>query len=469
MKTYAEQVNDLKATRKARAEEMKKFADAAVARGESMNAAEQQGFDTAEAEIKALDADIARFEKLAKMQADEAQPVETVEKTQAVATQGTSSLTLKHQEELEPGIAFARLARVKHAAEKGLIGGLRDTVQVAHKLYPNDPQLVKSLEFERAAVAAANTGSPTWAGNLITDGGVAFADFIEFLRPRSLVGQVEGLLRRLPFDVPVLLQNSGGQGYWTKEGNAKPVTSWTYSQTKMTPLKVTALAAATNEMLARATPAADALLRDELARAVNSRIDGTFASNAAAVTDESPAGLINGVGETNLTGDGTVFGIRCDIATMMKALVSNNLSVAGSFWIMPETVAIDLSLATNEVGVAAFPGMTPTGGTLAGLPVITSQYVPVTSSGPVVALVRGDEIYLGDEGGLLVKTSDQASILMADNPNMNSTTPTAAQSVSMWQTNSTAFLVERFINWKKRRNEAVVWAAVNWAACGSIS
>jgi hypothetical protein len=51
---------------------------------------------------------------------------------------------------------------------------------------------------------------------------------------------------------------------------------------------------------------------------------------------------------------------------------------------------------------------------------------------------------------------------------MDSTTPTGSNSmVSMWQTNSVAFLVERFVNWQKRRASAVVWANVNWNACAS--
>src|SRR5690606_28200992 len=105
-------------------------------------------------------------------------------------------------------------------------------------------------------------------------------------------------------------------------------------------------------------------------------------------------------------------------------------------WVIPETVAIDLSLATNEVGAPAFPGITPTGGTLAGLPVFTSQYIPTESEGSVVMLIKGDEIFLGDEGGIQMKASDQASLVMDDSPSSNSTTPTAAQVVSMWQTNS---------------------------------
>jgi len=469
-KTFLEQVAALKATREAKHEEMKSVAQKSIDESRSMDTAESEQFDALQSEIKRLDDDISRLSVLAEMDKQSAQPVDGTKSAEQTAHGGTvrSPVQVKNTQKLEPGIAFARLARVKALAHTGN-AGTRDEVQIAQNLYPGDEQLVKALHAQRAAVSAANTGSPTWAGNLINEGGVAFADFVEYLRPRTLYGQISGRFRSIPFDVPVLLQNSGGTAAWTKEGAAKPVTSWGYSRTKMGPLKVTAIAAATNEMLDRASAAADVLIRDELARSVGETIDGTLISASAAVSDESPAGLLNGTNATSLDGDGSIFGIRCDIATMMKAMVGNNLSVAGAFWVMPETTAVDLSLATNEVGAPAFPGMTPAGGTLAGLPAFTSQYVPVDSNGATVALIRGDEIYLGDEEGIIVKASDQASILMADNPSMNSTTPTPAQLVSMWQTNSTAFLVERFLNWQKRRAQALVWANVNWDACGSMT
>jgi hypothetical protein len=145
---------------------------------------------------------------------------------------------------------------------------------------------------------------------------------------------------------------------------------------------------------------------------------------------------------------------------MLKALVGNNLSVAGAFWLMSETTAIDLGGVTNLAGAAAFPGITPEGGTLAGLPAFTSQAIPAN----VVLLIKGDEIFLGDEGGIEVSISDQASIVMDDAPAQDATTGTAgtANVVSLWQTNSVGFLVERILNFVKRRPGAVVWATVNW-------
>ena len=471
MKTFAEQVADLKATRTEKVTEMKGIAQKSADESRSMDAGEAEQFDTLTAEIKRLDADIARLSRLADIEQEDkatATPVDAGKKAAAPAAGGAERLpvTVKNTEKLEPGIAFARVARVKALAFIGS-GGTRDEIQIAKSVYPGDEKLIAALKA-KAAVDAANTMTTTWAGNLINDGGVAFADFVEYLRPRTLLGQISDRLRRLPFDTPVLIQGSGGAAKWVKEGAAKPLTEWTYTRAKMAPLKVAAIAAATKETLMRASVAADTLLRDELARAVGARIDTTFIDpDAAAVTDESPAGILNGVAALTLSGGGDAAAVRCDVAEFLQAFSDANLSLNGAFWVMPERVAIALSLMTNPMGQPEFPGLSFTGGTFHGLPAFISNYADTDSNGSVVALIKGDEIFLGDEGGVQVAMSDQASLVMDNAPSMNSTTPTAAQVVSMWQTNSVAFLVERFINWQRRRAQAVAWARVNWDACAS--
>lgn len=466
---YAKQIADLEATRKALADRMKEIQAKASEQGRTLDSGEQEEFDTAKGDIAKIDKNIGNLRDLEAMdKADAAtvKPVDGAEKAgRTVDVKRGAGVEVKNTQKLEPGIGLARYARVKALAFTGQ-AGTRDEKEIAQNLYPGDDSLMKSIT--KAAVPAASTLSETWAENLITDAGSAFADFVEYLRERSLFGQISPRFRRLPFDAPVLVQASGGTAQWVKEGEAKPLTQWTYTRAKLTPLKVAAIAAATKELLRRASASGDALIRDELARAVNSRIDGSLISDAAAVADESPAGLLNGTPALTLTGDGSVAGIRCDIAAMLKELVGDNLSVSGAFWVMPETVAIDLAMATNEVGAPAFPGITPNGGTLAGLPVFTSQYVPTETEGPVVALIKGDEIFLGDEGGIQVSVSDQASLQMDNAPTQASAPAVTATSVvSMFQTNSVAFLVERFVNWQKRRAQAVVWAHVNWNACAS--
>lgn len=459
-KTISEHLAGVKLAREDAHKKMLAVAQKSVDEGRSMNSAEQQEFDALKAEIKSLDADIERYSELEVMQIKSAKPVTEQADEAANRVVKLEPVQVKHTEKLEPGILFARVARVKGLAKTGQAGS-SDPLLVARAVYPHDDRL--SSLFEKASVNAANTIDATWAGNLINDGGAAFADFVEYLRPRTLVGQISGRLRRLPFDTPVLVQGSAAAAGWTKEGVAKPVTEWTYTRTKLAPLKVAAIAAATKETLMRASIAADTLLRDELARAIGATIDTTFIDPAAtAVTDTSPAGVLNGVSATTLSAGGSLDNIRKDIATLATALVAGNQSLANAFWVVPETVAVALSLATNEVGAQAFAGMSPTGGTLAGLPVFVSNYAGTDSTGSVIALIKGDEIFLGDEGGVQVSMSDQASLVMDSAPSMNSTTPTAAQVVSMFQTNSVAFLVERFINWQRRRAQSLAWGRGHW-------
>lgn len=456
MKTIQEQVADLKATRETKNEQLRKIAQKSIDEGRSMDTAEAEQFDTLVSEIKRLDDDIARLSRLSDEDKNTAKPV--VQESQPA--QRGSSVNVKSTETLEPGIGFARIARVKALAK---MSG-QAPLEIAMNAYPKDGVLHE--HFAKAAVPAASASAATWAGNLILDGGAYFADFVEYLRKRTVLGQIAGRLRPLPFDTQVLVQGSAGSAKWVGEGAAKPLTQWTYTRTKLEPLKVAAIAAATKETLMRASVSADALIRDELVRSVGAAIDTKFVSTDAASSGVSPAGIRNGISETPTTGDGSVEGIKCDIGDMMKAIVSANNTVAGAFWLMPETTAIDLSLAINAFGAPAFPGMTPTGGTLAGLPAFASQYLPVQSAGATVILARGDDIFLGDEGGVQVSMSDQASLVMDDSPSMNSvTSPTAAQMVSMFQTNSVAFLVERFVNWQRRQAGSVVWSNVDWNAC----
>src|SRR5690606_39971437 len=100
-----------------------------------------------------------------------------------------------------------------------------DPLQVAQNVYPGDERLVKSIQVEKAAVAAASTTSATWAGNLVLDAGSYFADFVEYLRERSVLGQISDRLRRLPFDTQVLVQGTAGSASWRSEEHTSELQS----------------------------------------------------------------------------------------------------------------------------------------------------------------------------------------------------------------------------------------------------
>lgn len=94
---------------------------------------------------------------------------------------------------------------------------------------------------------------------------------------------------------------------------------------------------------------------------------------------------------------------------------------------------------------------------------IVSEYLAGDTAGGIVILVNARDIWLADDGGFTIDASREASLQMLDNPTNNSATPTATTMVSMFQTNSVAMRVERYINWAKRRASAVsVLTGVNW-------
>jgi hypothetical protein len=90
------------------------------------------------------------------------------------------------------------------------------------------------------------------------------------------------------------------------------------------------------------------------------------------------------------------------------------------------------------------------GGTLAGLPVITSEAVPFGAGGGSLTLLDAAAILFAEEG-ITPSRSNEAAIAMSDTPNAGAVIPN-----SLWQTNCTALMVERTVNWKVGREDSVV-------------
>lgn len=422
--------------------------------GRTMDAAEQEAFDTAADEIKSLEAHIARVKSAIADDVASAKAVDgSTEQKGVESRQRVEPLLVSSVKTAENGTAMAQLLRIKYMAQ----GNPFAAMQFAESMKGSIDQRVYNTV--KAAVPAANTQNAPWAGNLIASGGV-IGDFVEYLRKQTIlgkfgVGNVPGL-RSVPFDVDLKSQLTGGQGYWVGEGKAKPLTQWTYGSQKLLPLKVATIAAITEELLKRATPQADSMIRDELVNALRERLDTDFIDPAkAAVAGISPASITNGVTPIPSTGD-----LDQDVAAVLGAFMAGNNAPTGGVWILGSMTALGASQMKSITGERLNSGLTMFGGELAGFPVIVSDYVA-----PETAIfVNASDIYFGDEGGFQVDMSREASLEMADNPAHNSTTPTGATSmVSMWQTNSVAFRAERYLNWAKRRPVAVVvLSGVKW-------
>jgi hypothetical protein len=79
-------------------------------------------------------------------------------------------------------------------------------------------------------------------------------------------------------------------------------------------------------------------------------------------------------------------------------------------------------------------------------------------------LLNASDIYLADDGAVSIESSDQASLEMSDAPTQDGTTGAGASMVSLWQSGLLGLKAERFINWKKRRAQAVQYiSGANYA------
>lgn len=455
----AEQIASLEAKRAANAARMEEVATKSIDRGETMATDEQDEFDGLEAEVKQLDADLTRLRSLERMKLASAKPAAGAKSADHDSRNpGTVSAQVRVSEKLESGIGFARLAKVKALAK--LDGESVSTV--AKNLYGESSSVYGVIT--KAPVPAGSTADGNWAAPLVGEGTDIFADFVEFLRPRTILGRFGAngapALRRVPFNVPLLGQTDGGEGYWVGEGKAKPLTNFGFERNILDILKVANIAVATEELLRRSSPAAETLLRDSLAAALAARLDIDFINPAkVAVAGVSPASITNGATAIATTGN-DADNVRADIRALFAAFIAANNAPTAGVWIMGSTTALSLSMMVNPLGQPEFAGVSMAGGTFNGMPVIVSDYVPTG----IVVLANASDIYLADEGGVQVKMSDQASLEMADNPAHDSTTPTGATAmVSMFQSNSIAFLCERFINWSRRRPSAVAYlTGVAW-------
>lgn len=473
MKTIAEQITALEATRAAKVARMEEVMQKSIEEGRSTDEAEKEEFDTLEQEVAAVDADLKRLRSLEKTLAAKAKPVEGVKNIQTGTDNRDSThehITVRDvQDKVAPGIRFARLVRCMGIAHIALAkGNPVSPVTVAENMYKADPAIAAVLKANVDA-GSTLTATPNWGAELVGAETRIFADFVEFLRPQTIIGRfgAGGIpsLRAVPFRTALIGQTSGGAGYWVGEGKAKPLTHFDFTRSTLEPLKVANICVLTEEVLRSSSPSAEAIIRDSLVAALRERLDLDFINpDKAAVTLVSPASILNGVAAIISSGN-DADAIRADIAAIFGAFIDANNTPTSGVWVMSARTALTLSLMMNPLGQPEFPGITMSGGTFAGLPVITSEYITPNTSGDFVALVNASDIYLADDGQLGVDMSREATLEMNDAPAGDSVVPTAASGVmvSLWQTNSVGFRAERTINWRRRRPSGVAWlTGVHW-------
>lgn len=458
MKTIAEQLEALRATREAHQKKLGDIAQKSMDESRSFNTAEQEEFDDLEGQIKSLDGDIDRLTRLQQVQAKSAVPATQIVQEQGSATDpkrsaaaGQGPALIHSRKNEEQGIGFARFAMAMYAGK----GDVSSAKAFAENTFRDD---VRLNEIMKAAVAAGNTTDPAWAGNLVQYQNLS-SEFVDFLRPRTIIGQlgvgnVPGL-RRVPFNVRIPGKTAKGRAQWVGEGFRKPVTKSGYDAAELKWSKIAGISVITEELARFSDPSIQILVRDDLSDAVIERMDEDFVDPTKAAgtgAGLSPASITNGVTAIPSTGD-----VYADIQALWATADDTNLPVSSAVYITDSATARQLAGLRNPLMAREFPNVTMTGGDIDGVPLVVSNYV---TSGMFI-LAFTSEIYLADDGVVTIDISKEATIIMDDDA---TATPTIAQIQSMFQTNQLAIRAERFVNWKKRRPQAVAYlSGVDWS------
>jgi HK97 family phage major capsid protein/HK97 family phage prohead protease len=458
MKNYTDQIKTWEATRAAKAARQDEIQQKALGEGRAKDEAEKQEFDTISDELKSIDSELVDLRALETREKNAAVVVKGGTEQEGLQARAGARITVSR--ELPKGFLFARYAMCM-AASRGIPG---EAMRLAKEHYRDDPGVLALVE--KTAVAGGATSGSHYLDDMVPYN--VMNDFIEYLRPGSIIGKFGGpnpgapgrnypSLNKVGFNERVSGMSTGYTAGWKGEGlPALPSAAVTFN-TSLTWNCMSALAILTKEAIRFSNPNAEAKVRDDLARAVNAKLDIDFVDPAKAASGTtSPASITNGIAAVAPTGTTAAF-VVADFASLLKLFAQNNLDPSDIVLVMSAQMALQLSMMTTTLGAMFFPDINMSGGYFRGFPVIVSEHLtsvgsPSTQS---IVAVKASDVYLADDGVVTVEASDQASIEMVDTSSASALSGTGASLVSLWQTGAVGLLANREITWKLRRSAAV--------------
>lgn len=452
-KTVAEQISAFEATRQAKTARMGEIMDGAAEKGETLDQAQQEEYDGLRSEVDAIDGHLKRLGDHQKMMAARAVPVGDPVDPQAGsrARAGLVPATVRAASTVEKGIGFTRFVLAVARAKGNLLMAER-IAQANEQWMAETPQVAEVI---RSAVAAGTTSDSTWAGPLVQYQQLA-SEFIDYLRPMTILGNPAMRVRRVPFKVRIPRQTSTSTANWVGEGQAKPVSAIAFDSVTLDPATISDIVIITQQLASYSNPSAEMLVRDDLAAKIANFMDAQFVDPTVASTGVSPASITYGVTPTVATGT-TADALRTDVGTLFETFLEANLQLNNAVWIMSQVTAARISLIRSSLGTKEYPEINVNGGMFEGLPVITSQSVPGTGGSPTdgypIILVSAGDILVADEGQVRIDASSEASVQMDSAP--DSPTTGSTNLVSFWQQGFLGIKADRDINWAKRRSTCV--------------
>jgi HK97 family phage major capsid protein/HK97 family phage prohead protease len=441
--TIAEQLNTWHATRESKAARMAELMQDAADTGTTLDGKESEEYDALQLALKGIDQHVERLKQQDALAIETAIPITDIKDMKAGGDARGGIVRVKSL--VPQGTAFVRYACAALACK----GNLHEAAAYAAARWNDStPEVALAL---KAAIAPGTTTDATWAGPLVNQG--IAADFIELLRPATILGKIPGL-RQVPFNTKVPAQSAGGTYGWVGEAKPKPVTKLALTSATLGYSKVAGIIVLTEELVRLSSPSAEALVRADMIAGIAQFLDSQFIDPAvAAVAGVNPASITNGAPTAAATTNPLA-----DIMGLIAHFATNNIGVGGVTFIMSAANALSLSFRTNLDGSPLFPGIGLDGGTYRGLTFVTSQ----AAGGNVIALQPSLILY-ADDGGVTIDASREASLQMDSAPASPADATTVL--VNLWQQNLVGLRAERYANWNKANANAVKYlTATAWPA-----
>ncbi len=448
--TIAEQISAFEATRQAKSARMNALMTTAAETGSTLDQAQTEEYDTLAGEVKSVDQHLTRLHELEVSNIQAATKITPTTNTTTASelrggTQTTSVISVKAN--VPKGTSFARMCMAIAAGG----GDSYKTLEYAKRWKDSTPeveQMVEHMWRTKAAVAVGTTTDSTWAGPLVVT--QPLNDFLELLRPRTLLGRIPGL-KHVPFNISIPTQTTGGTYGWVGQNKPKPVTKADYLAVTLGFNKAAGIIVLSEELVTLSTPSAENLVREEMIAGMSAFLDTQFVDPAVAVSaGVNPASITNGaatIASSGVTGAAA----KTDLTSRVAVFVAANYNLSDSVWLMNEANAFGIGLSVNGVGNPLFPGFSGTsGGKLLGIDTVISNNV-----GARIILAHAPSILFADEGGVRIDVSREASVQMDSAP--TDTVDATTVYLSLWQRNLIGLKAERIITWKVARSTAVTY------------
>lgn len=318
------------------------------------------------------------------------------------------------------------------------------------------PVVTRTLQAKAAVVAGTTDG---WAEPVADERAMASA-FLAALAPRTVLGRLR--TRAAPMNTRVVTQTQRPVAHWVAQGAPKPLAASGFAALDpLTPRKCAVIVVVSDELARLANPRDVAELQRTLTDAVAAGLDSAFIDPGLGASSSHPGSLTHAdTVEAVIESSGsTPAAIATDLRQVAQALTSAGSDLTSAAWVMHPGTATYLAALRATGGEPAFPTMSAIGGTLLGLPVLTSTAI-VPSGSPTekfIALIDADRVLVADEGVVRVEAARHASVVMDDAPSAGAQTL-----VSLWQNNLRGILIERFISWRALPGASALIANVTY-------